>query len=167
MKNLFIYETSFYIYMESRGMKSSRDYDPRREKRCSKCLTEGTHHEFDCKKYLRRSRYQCKNCNKGFHWAEECDEPRKYKDSKNNSRSNSKNRGNSKSRSDSKNRENVDNRKNKGNQEPCSTRDTSSTRIREQFVDLGFSRKSDVSHQTGKAELHSETHISGHLYYRA
>jgi hypothetical protein len=55
---------------EARGIKCSRDYDPRREKKCLKCLTEGTHHEFECKKYLRRSNYNCKNCSKGFHWAE-------------------------------------------------------------------------------------------------
>jgi hypothetical protein len=98
-------------FAEARGIKCSRDYDPRREKKCLKCLTEGTHHEFECKKYLRRS----KNCNKGFHWAEECDEPRRYKDSKNNSRNNSQCRNNSKTRSDSKSKDNSQNRKNKGN----------------------------------------------------
>jgi hypothetical protein len=81
--------------MESRGIKCSRDYDPQREKRCLKCLTEGTHHEFQCKKYLRRSKYQCKNCNGVFHGAEEYDKPRKHKDSKNNSTRNSKNRSES------------------------------------------------------------------------
>jgi hypothetical protein len=69
-------------FAEARGIKCSRDYDPRREKKCLKCLTEGTHHEYECKKYLRRSKYNCKNCNKGFHWAEECDEPRKYYEGK-------------------------------------------------------------------------------------
>jgi hypothetical protein len=102
-------------FAEARGIKCSRDYDPRREKKCLKCLTEGTHHEFECKKYLRRSKYNCKNCNKGFHWAEECDEPRKYKDSKNNSRNNSQSRNSSKNRRDSRNKDNSQNRKNKGN----------------------------------------------------
>jgi hypothetical protein len=102
-------------FMEARVIKCSRDCDPRREKRCLKCLPEGTHHEFECKKFLRRSKYQCKNCNRGFQWAEECEEPRKNKDSKNNSRNNSQSRSNSKNRSDSKSRDNPNNKKNKGN----------------------------------------------------
>jgi hypothetical protein len=99
-------------FAEARGIKCSRDYDPRRVKQCLKCLTEGTHHKFECKKYLRRSKYNCKNCNKGFHWAEKCDEPRKYKDSKNNSRNNSQSRSNSKNRSDSRSKDNSQNKKN-------------------------------------------------------
>jgi hypothetical protein len=33
-------------FAEARGIKCSRDYDARREKKCLKCLTEGTHQEF-------------------------------------------------------------------------------------------------------------------------
>jgi hypothetical protein len=37
-------------------------------------LTENQHHEFDCQKFDRRSRFNCRNCNQGFHWPEECDQ---------------------------------------------------------------------------------------------
>jgi hypothetical protein len=111
-------------FAKARGIKCSRDYDPRREKKCLKCLTKGTHHEFECKKYLRRSKYNCKNCNKGFHWAEECDKPRKYKDSKNNSRNNSQSRSNSKNRSDSRSKDNSQTGKIRETKKPCSTLDT-------------------------------------------
>jgi hypothetical protein len=62
-------------FKANRGLGCSRDYDPKREKRCLKCMTEDTHHEFQCKKFLRRSKFPCKNCKKGFHFAEECTEP--------------------------------------------------------------------------------------------
>jgi predicted amidophosphoribosyltransferase len=38
-------------------------------------MTEDTYHEFQCKKFLRSSKLPCKNCKKGFHFAEECTEP--------------------------------------------------------------------------------------------
>lgn len=56
------------------GYNCARTYDPSREKRCLKCLTENQHHEFDCQKFDRRSRFNCRNCNQGFHWPEECDQ---------------------------------------------------------------------------------------------
>ena len=56
-----------------RGLNCHKDYDPTREKRCLKCLTEDQHHEFQCKKYHRRSKFKCKLCNSGFHWPDECD----------------------------------------------------------------------------------------------
>jgi hypothetical protein len=62
-------------FKANRGLGCSRDYDPKREKRYLKCMTEDTHHEFQCKKFLRRSKFPCKNCKKGFHFAEECTEP--------------------------------------------------------------------------------------------
>lgn len=56
------------------GYNCARNYDPSREKRCLKCLTENQHHEFACQKFDRRSRFNCRNCNQGFHWPEECDQ---------------------------------------------------------------------------------------------
>jgi hypothetical protein len=69
-------------FKAKRGLDCSKDYDPRREKRCMKCLTEGTHHEFQCKKFLRRAPEVCPNCRQGFHWKQECDKPTKRADSK-------------------------------------------------------------------------------------
>jgi len=57
-----------------KGVNCSADYDPKREFRCLKCLTEQDHHEFYCKKYFRRGKYVCINCREGFHYAEECKE---------------------------------------------------------------------------------------------
>jgi hypothetical protein len=82
-------------FKAKRGLDCSKDYDPKREKRCMKCLTEGTHHEFQCKKFLRRAPELCPNCRQGFHWRQECDKPK---------RSDSKSRDGSK-RSDSKGRD--------------------------------------------------------------
>jgi hypothetical protein len=36
-------------------------------------LTEDDHHEFMCKKFHRRSKFKCRNCNNGFHFPDECD----------------------------------------------------------------------------------------------
>jgi hypothetical protein len=55
-----------------KGNNCSVDYDPTKEKRCLKCLTENLHHEFQCEQFFRRSKFNCRNCNKGFHWQEEC-----------------------------------------------------------------------------------------------
>lgn len=60
-------------YKGNRGITYSANYDPRKEKRCLKCMTEDEHHEFQCKKFYRRSRISCKNCESGFHFPEECD----------------------------------------------------------------------------------------------
>ena len=57
-----------------KGLNCSLDYDPKREKRCLKCLTERNHHEFQCPKFHRRSKFNCKMCNRGFHWPDECDQ---------------------------------------------------------------------------------------------
>ena len=46
------------------------------EFRCLKCMTENDHHEFNCKKYFRRSKFICKNCKVGFHFNEECEKSR-------------------------------------------------------------------------------------------
>jgi hypothetical protein len=56
------------------GYNCARNYDPSREKRCLKCLTENQHHKFNCQKFDRRSRYNCRNCEKGFHWPEDCNQ---------------------------------------------------------------------------------------------
>ena len=55
-----------------KGFNCSSDYDPLKTKRCMKCLTEGSHHEFNCQKYQMRSRFNCKVCKGGFHWPSEC-----------------------------------------------------------------------------------------------
>jgi hypothetical protein len=57
----------------SLGDNCARNYDPSREKRCLKCLTENQHHEFQCPKFDRRSKFNCKNCKAGFHWPLDCD----------------------------------------------------------------------------------------------
>jgi len=68
-----------------RGLNCHKDYDPSKEKRCLKCMTEGKHHEFACERYFRRSRFNCKTCSKGFHWPDECDqEPRNRSRSRDN-----------------------------------------------------------------------------------
>jgi hypothetical protein len=78
-------------FKNKRGMACSRDYNPKRQKRCLKCMTEESHHEFQCKKYLRRSKYACRNCKQGFHFEEECKEPRRRSESRN---KNNNNKGN-------------------------------------------------------------------------
>ena len=55
-----------------KGINCSRDYDPKKEKRCLKCMKERDHHEFKCPLYMRRSKFNCRNCNAGFHFPEEC-----------------------------------------------------------------------------------------------
>ena len=56
------------------GINCSKNYNPQFEMRCLKCMTENEHHEFNCKTFYRRSRFVCKNCGRGFHFCEECDE---------------------------------------------------------------------------------------------
>ena len=58
------------------GINCSKDYNPKYEFRCLKCMTENDHHEFSCKKYHRRSKFVCKNCKLGFHFHEECEKSR-------------------------------------------------------------------------------------------
>ena len=60
----------------NKGINCSADYKPRYEFRCLKCMTEGNHHEFHCKKFYRRSKFVCSNCKGGFHFREECDKER-------------------------------------------------------------------------------------------
>ena len=55
-----------------KGINCSRDYDPKKEKRCLKCMKERDHHEYKCPTYMRRSKFNCRNCNAGFHFPEEC-----------------------------------------------------------------------------------------------
>ena len=55
-----------------KGINCARDYDPRKEKHCLKCMTNDDHHEFLCKTYYRRGKFQCSKCNGGFHFPEEC-----------------------------------------------------------------------------------------------
>jgi hypothetical protein len=55
-----------------KGVNCSIDYKPKYEFRCLKCMTENSHHEFQCKKFHRRAKYACKNCGKGFHFRDEC-----------------------------------------------------------------------------------------------
>jgi hypothetical protein len=55
-----------------KGVNCSIDYKPKYEFRCLKCMTENSHHEFQCKKFHRRAKYACNNCGKGFHFRDEC-----------------------------------------------------------------------------------------------
>jgi len=56
-----------------KGVNCHQDYDPRKEFRCLKCMSENDHHEFYCKKYYRRGKFPCKTCSRGMHYADECD----------------------------------------------------------------------------------------------
>ena len=55
-----------------KGENCSLNYDPWKELRCLKCLTENSHHEFECRKYNKRSKFNCSNCYQGFHFPSEC-----------------------------------------------------------------------------------------------
>ena len=83
---------SYDSRMIKRGENCSYEYNPDKEKKCTKCATEGSHHEFECKRYHRYARYVCSNCRKGNHFSDECNSiPR--------NRSNSRDRNNSRNRS--------------------------------------------------------------------
>ena len=49
----------------------NKEYNPLESKMCSKCLSSN-HHEFQCTKYTDYNPETCPNCNRGFHFAEDC-----------------------------------------------------------------------------------------------
>jgi hypothetical protein len=71
-----------------KGVNCSIDYKPKYEFRCLKCMTENSHHEFQCKKFHRRAKYACTNCGKGFHFRDECGQERSLSRDRDKSRKN-------------------------------------------------------------------------------
>jgi hypothetical protein len=60
-----------------KGENCSLDYDPLKQKTCSKCSKAG-HHEFECFKYERYSPKKCTVCDKLNHFAGNCKELEKF-----------------------------------------------------------------------------------------
>jgi hypothetical protein len=56
-----------------KGENCREDYDPRRQKDCTKCTNPG-HHEFECRKYPEYSSQKCHVCRKCYHFADKCRE---------------------------------------------------------------------------------------------
>jgi hypothetical protein len=56
-----------------RGENCREDYDPRRQKDCTKCTNSG-HHEFECRKYPEYSSQKCQVCRKCHHFSDKCRE---------------------------------------------------------------------------------------------
>jgi len=71
-----------------KGVNCSIDYKPKYEFRCLKCMTENSHHEFQCKKFHRRAKYACTTCGKGFHFRDECGQERSLSRDRDKSRKN-------------------------------------------------------------------------------
>lgn len=67
---------SIYKRMD-RGVNCRSDYDPSREKSCTKCTTPG-HHEFECDTYYRYTSKKCPACKKGNHFADKCMEVERF-----------------------------------------------------------------------------------------
>ena len=60
-----------------KGENCREDYDPRRQKDCTKCTNPG-HHEFECRKYTRYNSQKCHICRKCNHFADSCKEAEKF-----------------------------------------------------------------------------------------
>ena len=60
-----------------KGENCSLEYDPLKQKSCSKCSRPG-HHEFECYKYDRYSPKKCTVCDKLNHFAGDCKELEKF-----------------------------------------------------------------------------------------
>jgi hypothetical protein len=56
-----------------KGENCREDYDPRRQKDCTKCTNPG-HHEFECRKYPEYSSQKCHVCRKCYHFSDKCRE---------------------------------------------------------------------------------------------
>ena len=54
------------------GTNCSPDYQPWLTKHCMKCMTRNEHHECYCPRYYRFHEKVCPKCNKGFHFAADC-----------------------------------------------------------------------------------------------
>ena len=66
------------IYRSMRKGENCRlDYDPRKQKDCTKCTNPG-HHEFECRKYSAYSTQKCSACKKCYHLSSECKEKEKF-----------------------------------------------------------------------------------------
>ena len=60
-----------------RGVNCRSDYDPSREKSCTKCTTP-RHHEFECDTYYRYTSKKCSACKKCNHFADKCMEVERF-----------------------------------------------------------------------------------------
>jgi hypothetical protein len=60
-----------------RGENCREDYDPRRQKDCTKCTNPG-HHEFECRKYPVYNPQKCHLCRKCYHFADKCREAEQF-----------------------------------------------------------------------------------------
>jgi len=60
-----------------KGENCSLEYDPLKQKTCSKCTRPG-HHEFECYKYEKYSPKKCTVCDKLNHFAGDCKELEKF-----------------------------------------------------------------------------------------
>ena len=60
-----------------KGENCREDYDPRRQKDCTKCTNPG-HHEFECRKYTRYNSQKCSICRKCNHFSDDCREAEKF-----------------------------------------------------------------------------------------
>jgi len=66
------------IYRSMRKGENCRlDYDPRKQKDCTKCTNPG-HHEFECRKYSAYGTKKCSTCQKCYHLASECKEKDRF-----------------------------------------------------------------------------------------
>ena len=66
------------VYRSMRKGENCRlDYDPRKQKDCTKCTNPG-HHEFECRKYSTLSTTKCSVCHKCYHLSAECKEKEKF-----------------------------------------------------------------------------------------
>jgi len=56
-----------------KGENCREDYDPLKQKDCTKCTNTG-HHEFECRKYSHYNSKKCSLCKKCYHLSDECRE---------------------------------------------------------------------------------------------
>jgi hypothetical protein len=60
-----------------RGENCREDYNPRKQKDCTKCTNPG-HHEFECRKYPEYNPQKCHVCRKCYHFADKCREGEQF-----------------------------------------------------------------------------------------
>jgi len=61
-----------------KGQNCGPSYNPSLNKHCSKCSNEYSHHEFECKKYVRWNEDKCSICSKYNHFSKDCKEVPKF-----------------------------------------------------------------------------------------
>ncbi len=53
------------------GVNCAKDYDPKKQQNCKKCLSKD-HHEYSCRYFFKRASDKCRTCRKGYHLEEAC-----------------------------------------------------------------------------------------------